>query len=90
MLTVSLLHNFFSQLLQYHGLNDHSPKNVASALRVNPYFVGEYQIAAKNYPMKKVSSIISHLREMDLKGKGVGATAMPQSDLLKELMARIF
>ena len=89
-LTVSLLHNFFSQLLQYHGLNDHSPKNVASALRVNPYFVGEYQIAAKNYPMKKVSSIISHLREMDLKGKGVGATAIPQSDLLKELMARIF
>jgi len=89
-LTVSLLHNFFSQLLQYHGLNDHSPKNVASALRVNPYFVGEYQIAAKNYSMKKVSSIVSHLREMDLKGKGVGATAMPQSDLLKELMAKIF
>ena len=89
-LTVSLLHNFFSQLLQYHGLNDHSPKNVASALRVNPYFVGEYQIAAKNYPMKKVSSIISHLREMDLKGKGVGATAIPQSDLLKELMVKIF
>ena len=89
-LTVSLLHNFFSQLLQYHGLNDHSPKNVASALRVNPYFVGEYQIAAKNYPMKKVSSIVSHLREMDLKGKGVGATAIPQADLLKELIAKIF
>ena len=89
-LTVSLLHNFFSQLLQYHGLNDHSPKNVASALRINPYFVGEYQIAAKNYPMKKVSSIISHLREMDLKGKGVGATAIPQADLLKELMVKIF
>lgn len=89
-LTVSLLHNFFSQVLQYHGLNDHSPKNVASALRVNPYFVGEYQIAAKNYPMKKVSSIVSHLREMDLKGKGVGATAVSQADLLKELMAKIF
>src|SRR5690606_4471571 len=41
--TVSLLHNFFSQLLQYHGLSDHSPKNVASALRINPYFVNEFQ-----------------------------------------------
>ncbi|MBT8308263.1 MAG: DNA polymerase III subunit delta [Maribacter sp.] len=89
-LTVTLLHNFFSQLLQYHGLNDHSPKNVASALRVNPYFVGEYQIAAKNYPMKKVSAIVSHLREMDLKGKGVGASGVPQADLLKELLAKIF
>ena len=89
-LTVSLLHNFFSQLLQYHGLNDHSPKSVASALRINPYFVGEFQLAAKNYSMKKVSAIVSHLREMDLKGKGVGANSLSQSDLLKELLAKIF
>ncbi len=89
-LTITLLYNFFSQLLQYHGLNDHSPKNVASALRINPYFVGEYQVAAKHYSMKEVSSIISHLREMDLKGKGVGANALPPSDLLKELLAKIF
>ena len=88
-LTVTLLHSFFSQLLQYHGLNDHSPKNVASALRINPYFVGEFQTAAKNYPMKKVSRIISYLREMDLKGKGVGATNVNQADLLKELLVKI-
>ena len=34
--TVSLLHNFFTQLLQYHGLTDHTPRHVASALRINP------------------------------------------------------
>lgn len=88
-LTVSLLHSFFSQLLQYHGLQDHSPKSVASALRINPYFVSEFQTAAKNYPMKKVSQIVSHLREMDLKGKGVGANALSQTDLLKELLVKI-
>lgn len=88
-LTVTLLHSFFTQLLQYHGLTDHSPKSVASTLRINPYFVGEFQTAAKNYPMKKVSKIISHLREMDLKGKGVGATNVNQADLLKELLVKI-
>jgi len=88
-LTIALLHTFFTQLLQYHGLNDHSPKSVASALRVSPYFVGEFQTAARNYPMKKVSGIISHLREMDLKGKGVGANAISQADLLKELLVKI-
>ncbi len=88
-LTISLLHSFFSQLLQYHGLSDHSPKNVASALRINPYFVNEFHTAAKNYPMKKVSHIISQLREMDLKGKGVGANNMSDSDLLKELLVKI-
>ena len=88
-LTITLLHSFLSQLLQYHGLQDHSPKNVASVLRINPYFVGEFQTAARNYPMKKVSKIISDLREMDLKGKGVGATTMDQSNLLKELLVKI-
>lgn len=88
-LTVTLLNSFFSQLLQYHGLTDHSPKNVASALRINPYFVGEFQTASKNYPMKKVSQIISYLREMDLKGKGVGAVNVNQADLLKELLVKI-
>ncbi|MFS4469060.1 DNA polymerase III subunit delta [Maribacter sp. 2210JD10-5] len=88
-LTVTLLHSFFSQLLQYHGLKDHSPKSVASALRINPYFVSEFQTAARNYPMKRVSKIISSLREMDLKGKGVGANSQTQSDLLKELLVKI-
>jgi DNA polymerase-3 subunit delta len=88
-LTVTLLHSFFTQLLQYHGLNDHSPKNVASTLRINPYFVSEIQTAARNYPMKKVSKIISSLREMDLKGKGVGAANMSDADLLKELLYKI-
>ncbi|MEL6918258.1 MAG: DNA polymerase III subunit delta [Bacteroidota bacterium] len=87
--TITLLHTFFSQLLNYHGLQDHSPRNVASVLGVNPYFVGEYQTAARNYPMKKVSHIISHLRELDLKGKGVGAQNISHADLLKELLVKI-
>ncbi|WP_461532851.1 DNA polymerase III subunit delta [Sinomicrobium sp.] len=87
--TVSLLFNFFSQLLQYHGLSDKSPKNASSVLRINPYFVKEYEIAARNYPMKRVSAAVTALRELDMKGKGVGAANMPQSDLLKELLVKI-
>ncbi|MEJ1221783.1 DNA polymerase III subunit delta [Sediminicola sp. 1XM1-17] len=87
--TVTLLHTFFSQLLQYHGLSDHSSKNVASTLGINPYFVKEYQTAARNYPMKKVSQVIGYLREMDLKGKGVGGANLSQADLLKELLVKI-
>ncbi|MFK7814033.1 MAG: DNA polymerase III subunit delta [Maribacter sp.] len=87
--TVTLLNTFFTQLLKYHGMNDHNPKNVASALGINPYFVNEYQVAAKNYPMKKVSAIISSLRELDLKGKGVGSVNTTQADLLKELLVKI-
>jgi len=87
--TVSLLFSFFSQLLHYHGLHDKSPRNVASALKINPYFVNEYIEAAHNFPMKKVSAVVSTLREFDVKGKGVGANAVPQGDLLKEMLVRI-
>ncbi|MGB7786405.1 MAG: DNA polymerase III subunit delta [Salinimicrobium sp.] len=88
-LTVSLLFSFFSQLLQYHGLNDKSKSNVAKVLRVNPYFVSDYSTAAQNYPMRKVSQIVSFLRDADVKSKGVGAANVPQGDLLKELLVKV-
>lgn len=87
--TVTLLFNFFSQLLQLHGMTDKNPRNVASALRVHPFFVNEYLDAARNYPMRKVSQVIALLREFDLKSKGVNSNAVPQGDLLKELLYRI-
>ena len=87
--TVSLLFNFFSQLLHFHGLHDKNPRNVASALKINPYFVNEYVTAARNFPMRKVSGIVSILREFDVKSKGVNSNAVPQGDLLKELLVKI-
>ncbi|MEX0314276.1 MAG: DNA polymerase III subunit delta, partial [Allomuricauda sp.] len=82
--TISLLSTFFTQLLQYHGLKDHSPGNVSKVLGINPYFVNEFTTAARNYPMKRVSGIVSGLRQLDLKSKGVNANNMSQADLLKE------
>lgn len=89
-MTTGLIFGFFIQLLKYHGLKDKNPKNVAAAIGVNPYFLKEYDLAIKNYPMKKVSQVVSALRDIDLKSKGVGANALPQSDLLKEMLYKIF
>lgn len=88
-MTISLINSYFTQLLLYHGLKDKSKGNVARVLRVSPYFVDDYVLAGKNYPMRKVSQIITYLREADLKSKGVGANNLPQRDLLKELLFKI-
>jgi len=88
-MTISLLNSFFTQLLIYHGLKDKSKGNVARALRINPFFVSDYQKAATNYPMRKVSQIISMLRDADLKSKGVGAQNLPPEDILKELLYKV-
>ncbi|MDO3694590.1 DNA polymerase III subunit delta [Wenyingzhuangia sp. chi5] len=87
-MTISLINSYFTQLLMYHGLKDKSKASVARALRVNPYFVDDYVVAAKNYPMRKVSQIISYLRDADVKSKGVGAN-LSDRDLLKELLFKI-
>ena len=88
--TTSLVFSFFVQLLKYHGLKDKNPKNVAAALGVNPFFLKDYDMALKNYPMRKVSQIVGSLRDVDVKSKGVGANALPQSDLLREMLFKIF
>ena len=87
-MSISLLNSFFTQLLMYHGLKDKSKGSVSKALSVNPYFVGDYVTAAKNYPMRKVSQIIGLLREADMKSKGVGAN-QSHPDILKELVFKI-
>ncbi len=87
--TISLLNDLFTKLLLFHGLKDKSQNNVAKKLGVNPFFVREYFDAAKNYPMRKVSQIISMLHEADMKSKGVGASLMVKDDILKELLFKI-
>lgn len=88
-ITFGILNGFFTQLLIYHGLENKNQQVVAKVLRINPYFVSEYQIAARNYPMRKVSECIALLRDADLKSKGVGANSLSESDILKELIYKI-
>lgn len=89
-MTVGLIFGFFNQLLQYHGLKDKNPSNAAKMLKVNPYFLKDYDIALRNYPMRKVSNIISTLRDVDVKSKGVGSNSISQSDLLREMLVKVF
>ena len=87
--TIGLLFSYFSKVLHIHGMSDKNPRSVAPAIKVSPYFVDDYLVAARNYPMRKVSLVIGLLREFDVRSKGVGSNAVPQGDLLKELLVRV-
>ena len=88
--TTSLVFSFFIKLLKYHGLKDKNPRNVAAVLGVSPFFLKDYDLALRQYPMKKVSQIVGVLRDIDVKSKGVGANGLPNHDLLKEMLVKIF
>ncbi|WP_438972088.1 DNA polymerase III subunit delta [Polaribacter sp.] len=87
-MTISLLNNFFTKLLLFHGLENKSKDAVSRALGVNIYFVEDYFSASRNYPMRKVAQVIAILRDADVKSKGVGAN-LSQGDILKELIFKI-
>jgi DNA polymerase-3 subunit delta len=84
--TLPMLYSFFSKVLLYHTLKSTDNRTVASTLGINPYFAGDYAVAARNYSVKKIARIMSALRSADLRSKGVGSTDASQADLYKELI----
>lgn len=83
------LFTFFSNLLMYHYLPDKSQAVVARELGINPYFVKDYQVAAKRYPAGKTFLIIGYLREIDARLKGINNPSAKDADLWKELIFKI-
>ncbi|MDR2927446.1 MAG: DNA polymerase III subunit delta [Cytophagaceae bacterium] len=87
---INALFGYFSKLLMFYYLPDKNNKAaVASALKINPYFVGDYQKGARNYKGTKVVEIVSLLREYDMKGKGFGNVSTSHSELMKEMVFKI-
>ncbi|MDR2682821.1 MAG: DNA polymerase III subunit delta [Dysgonamonadaceae bacterium] len=86
-LVVSSLFGFFEKLLKYSYLSDKS--QAAAVLKVNPYFLRDYEAAVRKYPAGKLVQIISLLREYDLKSKGVGNSSASDGDLMREMIYKI-
>ncbi|MEN8158227.1 MAG: DNA polymerase III subunit delta [Bacteroidota bacterium] len=87
--TISSLYYYFTKLLLIHYIKDRSKQNVAATLKVNPYFVKDYESAAKRYSAAKVVDIISQLRTYDMRSKGYNGNTTPAGELLRELLFKI-
>lgn len=88
------LFSYFNKLLLVHGVllkNRNAGSNeIASTIGVNPYFVKEYLVAVQNYPLGKVVSNISYIRDTDMKLKGLGASgSQSEGSMMKELIFKI-
>ena len=87
-LVLGNLNNFFTKVLKYHYAPDKNPQALARDLGVSPFFVKDYEQAARNFDYVRTMHIISLLREYDLKSKGVDSAAS-HGDLLKELLFKM-
>lgn len=88
MLTV-VLHGFFNKLFLYHHIKQMDSRKVAAELGINPFFIKDYQKAARVFSVQKIKTILSGIRELDLKSKGLGASDATSYGPLKELVVKI-
>ncbi len=88
-LTIISLYYFFSKLLLFHYTKDKSKQNLAATLKVNPFFVKDYEAAAKRYSAAKLVEIISLLRVYDMRSKGYEGNTTPSRELTRELIFKI-
>ncbi len=81
---------YFSKLLvaaQCRGMSD---SETASKIKVSPYFVRDYTVAAQRYPTEKLIQNISIIRQYELRSKGVDYSPLSsEGDLLKEFVFRL-
>ena len=88
-LTLGLLNSYFSKLAVVHTAAGKSSGELASALKVSPYFVKDYANAARNYSPEKVRAAQHLLRDADLRSKGLGNQSANDGELLRELIAKV-
>ncbi|HLP74384.1 MAG TPA: DNA polymerase III subunit delta [Bacteroidales bacterium] len=88
-LTIASLFSFFSKLLTYHYLKDKSKDTIASALKIHPFFVKDYEASARLYNAARVIYIISLLRTYDARSKGFDDPGTEEGELLREMVYKI-
>ena len=87
---VSILVTYFRKVLTYHTLaNKNDESEVAQKLGVSPFFVKDYLIAGRNYPLQKAVLVLSLLREYDLRSKGARGGTTENGELMRELTYKI-
>lgn len=89
LVTAIALYGYFTKLLKVHYATDPSPNGLAAALGVSPFFVRDYQMAARNYSIADCVRCISILRDFDLKAIGYNAPDVSEKDLYREMVFRI-
>ncbi len=83
------LYNFFSKTYMLFGPAGYDEKTAAASIGVNPFFIKDYLLAAKNYAYEGVEAALLLLHEYNLKSIGVNSFATEDSSLLKEMTVKM-
>lgn len=83
------LFNYFKKVHLVHFQRTTESSEIARAIGMSPYFVGEYLTAARNYQPAKMNQVFDLLHEFDMKSKGMSGGKATDGELLTELVVRL-
>lgn len=88
-MVLAMLYSYFIKVMKCHTALAKDQSSMASLLGVNPFFVKDYQEAARHYSPQKLQAIFSELATYDLRSKGVNNDSADSHALMKELIFKI-
>lgn len=89
-LTLSVLFNFFANLMLAYYAPEKSDQGIAAQLGLrSPWQAKDYVTAMRRYSGVKVMQIIGAIRTCDVRSKGMGNASATDGDLLRELVYMI-
>ena len=89
-MTLSLLFNFYSNMMLAYYSPEKTEQGVASWLGLkSPWAARDYLTAMRRYNGVKTMQIIGEIRYADAKSKGINNASMNDGDILRELVFKI-
>ena len=89
-MTLSLLFNFYSNLMLSYYSPEKTEQGIASWLGLkSPWAARDYLTAMRRYNGVKTMQIIGEIRYADAKSKGISNASMSDGDILRELVFKI-
>jgi DNA polymerase-3 subunit delta len=86
---VMILYGFFSKVYAIVHLPAKPDRELASLLKVHPFFVTDYVKAARIYRRQGAERALLILHEYNLRSIGVGDAGTPDAGLLKEMVMKM-
>ncbi len=89
MVILTVLTNFYIQLIQYHQIKGKNKFEIAKILRINPYFVDDFVRASQHIDTHGARAALKLLYEYNKQAVGIGEERKSE-ELITELIIRLY
>jgi len=83
-----VLYAFFNKVYLFQHVRARGEKEQAAELGINPFFIRDYAVAARNYGKSGTEKALLLLHEYNLRNIGIGNDTRPE-ELMKEMVFRM-